>query len=154
MLLLAVTISRRGGAQCSNNHSHPVTITPNPVTVTFGSPTAADFAAGYVDVGPVSVNVAISNSGDVTKGYDFCLKTTSASMGSKPLSDLLWQQNGTSGSWTAMSNSYALLFNNPISGSGPQNFTITLYLRCLLHWGTDGPGTYSANLTYAMFFLK
>jgi hypothetical protein len=146
-LALSASVPARLGAQdCTGSQQPGSFSTPNPQTLTFPAPTMADYTAGYISYAtPVNVTWNFS-SAQKSRAADFCIYSTTATMGgSKPIADLEWKLS-TSSTWTPMTNSVAFVYNYP--GSGQSSLTLTYNFRLRLRWTVDQAGSYTANITY------
>lgn len=135
------------GATCTVEVSMPVNdvlrLTLSATSVGLGTPTEADFAAGYRDVSGAAVNVSAKANRafsvqvtGVTPSFSYLGTLTNPA---KPASDLLWSTSaaGLSSTTNHMGASATLL------NQGAGTFTSPLYLRTRWDFARDVPGTYS-----------
>lgn len=127
-----------GTPQASSNPSVQVT----PHSISFPTPAAADFLAGYVSA--PAITVTYGNRHSTTLTYSLSLQSLAPTLGGygKPLSDLQFRVGG-SGSWQPVTST------GQVISTGTGQTTVTVYFRMLLHWATDVAGSYGTTLTLA-----
>ena len=110
-----------------------------PGLLVFPTPTPDDFAAGWIEHGPVQLNVR--PRGGTNRPWVVCLRADSPDMGSgKPISDLQYRGDNQA-SWTSVG-----LGDQPLA-QGDRGTRIAIQFRILLDESTDPAGTYSADYT-------
>lgn len=111
-------------------------------TITFPNAGVAQLNAGSVEDAGISVSV---DPGGSSMGWTLYLRANSATLSpsGKPISDLLWRLDGST-TWTALGSTDQAI----ASGIGSQ--TVKVYLRTVLRWAADGPGTYGTDITYSL----
>lgn len=127
-------------------------------TVTFPTATEADYdAGGVLATAPITVTFdARKNGGNQPNDQrtaTISIRAGSATLGgSKPISDLQWQLNGTGGSWNGLTTSNAVVDSKPyIFNNLNDPWTAVVYFRTALSWANDGPATYAAvTLTFTL----
>jgi hypothetical protein len=126
-----------------------MTLTVSNGPVTFPTPTATDFDAGYV-VATNTLTVAVSVSTGKpsnTYGATVSFQATPANLGgTKALSDLEWQLNG--GTWTATTVAPNSLPQRTVSRSSPSSDVLAFRMK--LSYANDVPGSYGTNLTFTL----
>lgn len=114
-------------------------------TVTFPSPTAADYIAGYVTaIAGVTFNINSQNG--VPRTTTISIRSTSGSMGGgKVIGDLEWRRADLA-TWSAMTLTNAQVEQRVVINKGLNDpWSNTIFFRLKLNWTSDPPGTYSAN---------
>jgi len=114
-------------------------------TVTFPSPTAADYVAGYVTaVAGVTFNINSQNG--VPRTTTVSIRSTSGSMGGgKVIGDLEWRRSDLA-TWNAVTLTDAQIEQRLVINKGLNDpWSNTIFFRLKLNWTTDAPGTYTAN---------
>jgi hypothetical protein len=114
-------------------------------TVVFPAPTAADYINGYVDATTgVTVSLNATNGGSRTATVS--IRSSSASLGNgKVIGDLQWRRSDLA-TWNAMSVVDTQVEQRIMVSKGLNDpWSNTIFLRMVLSWTTDAPGTYSAN---------
>ena len=140
------------GSTCTVEVSLPVVdvlkLSVGASSVALGTPTDADYLAGYRDVGAVSVTVSANRPVVVqiggqagTFGYSGAMTNPA-----KPASDLLWATSAAGLTSTTNHLGSLLTFVSQSAGS-----TVTpLHLRTRWSYATDVPGTYSLGITFTL----
>lgn len=129
--------------------SQSTTLTVSATTVTFASPTAADYVAGYLYASP-NISATIQPTTGTTNDRNSLLyiMTSSANLGgSKPVSNL--EYKCTAGStWTQMTTTNVLIAQNRTGVGGPNSpWSCILQFRIKLAWTSDLNGaTFAATL--------
>lgn len=124
-------------------------MTLSTTTITFPTVTEADYDAGAVSASnPITVTFdARKNGGNQPNDQrtsTITIRATTATLGgSKPISDMEWQANGTGGAWTGLSTTAAVVESRPyIFNNLNDPWTVTVYFRTLMSWADDPPATY------------
>ncbi|HEX2601847.1 MAG TPA: hypothetical protein VHL32_06995 [Gemmatimonadaceae bacterium] len=114
-------------------------------TVTFPSPTAADYVAGYVTA-VAGVTFTINSQNGLTRTTTISIRSTSGSMGGgKVIGDLEWRRSDLA-TWNTMTLSDAQVEQRLVVNKGLNDpWSNTIFFRLKLNWTTDAPGTYTAN---------
>jgi hypothetical protein len=149
LVLLLVGAPRSGLVAQGNIRS---SITLSAITITFPTVTEADYDAGAVSAtAPITVTFDSRKNGGgqgaTQRTSTISIRATSATLGgSKPISDLQWQANGTApGGWTGLSTSNATVESRPYVFNGLNDpWSVTVYFRTLMSWANDPPATYAA----------
>ena len=118
------------------------TLALSSATVTFPSAGVAQLNAGSVQDAGITVSV---DPGGPLMPWTLSLSAGSATLSpaGKPASDLRWRLEG-SNSWTSIGTTGQAI----ATGVGPQ--TVKVYLRTVLRWAADGPGSYGTDITYSL----
>ncbi len=120
---------------CSGSGRYTVRLQPG--LLVFPTPTPDDFAAGWIEHGPVVLNVR--PRGNRNRRWVVCLRADSPDMGNgKPISDLQYRRSDQT-VWTPMAPGDQLL------AQGDRGSRITLQFRIILDEATDPAGFYSAD---------
>lgn len=146
VLLLGVALPAVAGAQTGST-----TLTLTPSLLTFASPTAADYAKGYVCAGSISASLAHGTGGipndalliRLTQATDIQSNTGGVT---KPLADFQYSTNSdatcATGTWQSVPASTATPATVHAAAHAP--YTQIIYFRLKLSWTTDRGGvTYS-----------
>ena len=138
--LLAVTWAASDAvAQACGSNSGRYVVRLQPGLLVFPNPTPDDFAAGWIEHGPVELNVR--PRGNRNLPWVVCMRADSPDMGNgKPISHLQYRQDAQSG-WTPLAAGDQLL------AQGGRGRRIFLQFRILLDAATDPAGSYSADYT-------
>jgi hypothetical protein len=120
------------------------TLTLTNATITFPTPTAADYINGYVDATGVTFNLVATAGGSRTTTV--LIRATSASLGGgKVLGDLKWRRSDLA-TWNAITSTDVQVEQRVMAKNGANDpWGNTILFRMLLSWATDAPGTYTAN---------
>lgn len=130
-----------------------VTLTLTGAPNVFPAAAAADYNTGFV-VNPAGILFTV----DVTGGSPATQRTTivsirssSASLGGgKPLGDLQWRRADLA-VWTPMTTVNATIESRQVRRNALNDpWSNTVFLRILLNWTADPPGTYSAGLVFTL----
>lgn len=135
LVLFAAGLMWPGRARAQGN----VQVDLSTTAIVFATPGIADFDAGWIDHGGVTVSV---QSRPANRPWELRLGASTGTLGAgKPIGDLEWRRAGT-GTWTPMTQ----LDTAVLQGTGNQD--VTIYFRLLLSWARDPPGSYSAGLEF------
>lgn len=114
-------------------------------TITFPSPTASDYIAGFVNAA-TGVTFTISAQTGTSRTTTIAIRSSSANLGTgKVIGDLQWRRSDlTNWNSIALTNSQV---EQRIVVRGVLNdpWTNTIFFRMILNWATDAPATYSGN---------
>ena len=114
-------------------------------TITFPTPTAADYIAGFVN-STTGVTFTIDAQTGASRTTTVSIRSTSADLGSgKVIGDLQWRRSDLA-TWNSIGLTDAqveqrVVIRNVVND--PWNNTI--FFRMVLNWTTDAPATYTAN---------
>jgi hypothetical protein len=138
VLTLLAVVATAEAQECTGQGRFSIRIRPG--SVSFPSPTVADYNAGWL-LAPTA-DVKVRPLGNAKRGWELCLAADSPSMGGygKPVSDIEFQQDGT-GAWIPLTTSDQLL------ATGDRNRNVTLQFRVALDWAQDAPGYYETDFT-------
>jgi hypothetical protein len=126
-------------AQCTGSRVVPVVGTP--LLVSFPQATMAHYDGGWVVYSsPLDLTVTPVNQGQV---WELCVQAASPLLGilGKPVGHLEIRVAG--GPWQPLSSTRSVIL------SDRRTQTLPVELRLQLAWDVDGPGQYSALLTFA-----
>lgn len=121
------------------------TLTVAGATVTFPAPTAADYAAGFVNSSAGATFTVDATTG-LSRTTTVSIRATSASLGGgKVIGDLQWRRSDLA-TWNSITATDAQVEQRIQIRNGLNDpWSNTIFFRLLLNWTTDAPGTYSAN---------
>jgi hypothetical protein len=120
--------------------------------ITFPAPTAADYAAGFVNsaTGVLFTVDATSDSGqpNITT---VAIKSTSANLGNgKLLADLQWRRSDLA-TWNSITLANVNVESRSQTFNGANDpWSNTIFFRMKLSWTTDAPAVYTANYTITL----
>lgn len=140
------------GATCTVEVSLPVVdvlkLSVGASIVALGSPTDADYLAGFRDVAAVNVTVSANRPVVVQIGGQAGTFSYTGSMTNpaKPASDLLWATSAAGLSSTTNHMGSLLTFTSQNAAST----VIPLYLRTRWSYSTDVPGNYSLGISFTL----
>lgn len=138
-LLAATLAASPATAQVCGSNSGRYVLRIQPGLLVFPNPTPDDFAAGWIEHGPVELNVR--PKGNQNRPWVVCMRADSPDMGNgKPISHLQYRQDTQSG-WTPIATGDQLL------AQGSTGSRISLQFRILLDAATDPAGSYRADYT-------
>lgn len=139
LTLAALSTAPAAQSQSCGASSGRFVVRVQPGLLAFPSPTLDEFAAGWIEHGPVELNVR--PRGSRNRPWVVCLRADSPDMGGgKPISDLQFRQDDQA-TWTAMA-----MGDQPLA-EGFRGERITLQFRIRLDEATDPAGTYRADYT-------
>lgn len=122
-------------------------LTLSSATTALGTPTEADYDAGYKDVAGPTATVKSNRPWhvDVSGGAAAFSYTGSLTNPNKPASDLLWgTASGTYGN--NMGSSSVLVSGASGTGNGSQG----IFFRTLWSWASDVPGSYGLVINFTL----
>ena len=114
-------------------------------TITFPSPTAADYIAGFVN-STGGVTITVNSQNGVQRTTTITVRSTSADLGNgKMIGDLQWRRSDLA-TWNSITLTDAqveqrIVINKVLNDP----WSNTIFFRLVLNWTSDGPATYSAN---------
>lgn len=139
MTLVALMTPAPAHAQSCQVSSGRYVVRLQPGLLAFPTPTPDDFAAGWIEHGPVVLN--IRPRGSRNRPWSVCMRAESPSMGGgKPVSDLEYREEGQS-TWTAMTTGDQLL------AQGDRGRNVNIRFRIRLDEAIDAAGLYRADYT-------
>jgi hypothetical protein len=114
-------------------------------TVTFPTPTVADYINGYVDAAS-GVTFTINSQNGLARTTTVSIRASSADLGNgKVLGDLEWRRADLA-TWSGISVVDSQIEQRIVVNKGLNDpWSNTIFFRMLLDWTKDAPGTYSAN---------
>ena len=115
-------------------------------TITFPSPTAADFVNGFVNSATGVTFTLDASAGNQSHTTTILLRSTSPNLGNgKILGDLQWRRSDLT-TWNSITVTDAQVEQRVQVRNGLNDpWSNTIYFRMILNWTTDPPATYSAN---------
>lgn len=124
-------------------------------TVTFPAPTGADYAAGaIVATSGIAFQVdASTGNAKQQRTTTVSIRATAPTLGGygKPVSDLQWSVGSPAGPWTPLTTSDVVVESRPVQKKRLNDpWTDTIYLRVLVSWLNDPPGTYASGLVITL----
>ena len=114
-------------------------------TITFPSPTAADYIAGFIN-STGGVTFTVNSQNGVQRTTTITVRSTSADLGNgKMIGDLQWRRSDLA-NWNSITLTDAqveqrIVINKVLNDP----WSNTIFFRLVLNWTSDGPATYSAN---------
>ena len=160
LLATALTATRTAAQSCTTNPctvgvtasstvADVMQLTLSSTTTDLGSPTATEFAAGYMDASGPTATVKSNRPWKVTvvgnaANFSYTAPPASGLTNTKAAGDLRWgTAAGTYGS--NMGSAAQLSSGNGTSGSAQQ-----IFFRTQWAWATDVPGTYSLVVNFTL----
>lgn len=135
---LHVSVSPATAQGCGSESGRYV-VRVQPGVLTFPSPTPDDFASGWIEHGPVEINVR--PRGAAERPWVVCIRADSPDMGrGKPITDLQYRRSGE-GVWTSITAGDQAL------AEGDRGDRISIDFRILLDETMDPAGSYRADYT-------
>ena len=133
------------------SRAQQATLTLANAPIALPAPTAADYNAGFVSA-PVGITftVDLSGGGNNRRTTIVSIRSTATTMGgTKPIGDLQWRRADL-GTWNSITTSNVVVQTvTPFRRNDPP-WSNTIFLRALLSWTADPPGTYSAPLVLTL----
>lgn len=122
-----------------------LTLTGN--IITFPAPTAADYAAGWIN-SATGVTFTINAFTGASRTTKVAIRATSASLGGgKVIGDLQWRRSDLV-AWNSITTTDVQVEQRVQVLNGANDpWSNTIFFRILLNWATDPPATYTANYT-------
>jgi hypothetical protein len=119
-------------------------------TITFPTPTAADYINGYVN-STTGVLFTINSVSGPSRTTTVSIRTTSANLGGgKVIADLQWRRSDLA-TWNSISLIDAQVEQRVVVNKGLNDpWSNTVFFRMNLNWATDAPATYSGNYTVTL----
>jgi hypothetical protein len=121
-------------------------------SVSFGAPTAADYAAGTLQAAsPLPFGVVTSSEPSGSFTTTVYIRSSSATLGGgKAVGDMEWRR-GDDPTWHALTTSDAIVESRIAEGvPAGHAWDNTIHFRIALQWATDPPTTYAANLVLTL----
>lgn len=114
-------------------------------TITFPSPTASDYIAGFVSAA-TGVTYTISAQTGVSRTTTIGIRSSSANLGGgKVIGDLQWRRSDLT-NWNSITLTNAQVEQKIVIRSVLNDpWSNTIFFRMVLNWTTDAPATYSGN---------
>ncbi|HEV2018479.1 MAG TPA: hypothetical protein VGQ98_09275 [Gemmatimonadaceae bacterium] len=113
--------------------------------VTFPSPAAADYIAGFVDA-PAGATFTLNAQTGTSRTTTIAIRSSSANLGGgKVMGDLKWRRSDLA-TWNSITLTDAQVEQKVVVRNGSNDpWSNTIFFRMVLSWTTDAPATYSAN---------
>jgi len=138
IVALVVPCSEAIAQACGSNTGRYV-VRIQPGVLAFPSPTPDDFAAGWIEQGPVQIN--LRPRGVAERPWIVCIRAESPDMGGgKPVTDLQYRRSGETG-WVSITPG-----DRPLA-EGDFGERISLDFRILLDESMDPAGAYRVDYT-------
>lgn len=114
-------------------------------TITFPTPTAADYIAGFVDA-PTGITFTVTAQTGTSRTTTIAIRSSSANLGGgKVIGDLEWRRSDLV-AWNSITLTDAQVEQRVLVRNGSNDpWSNTIFFRMLLSWTTDAPATYFAN---------
>jgi hypothetical protein len=147
---LAIVVSIAMGLFASPLAAQKTSLTLTGGTITFPTPTAADYINGYVN-STSGVLFTINSTNGATRTTTVSIRTTSANLGgSKSIADLQWRRSDLA-TWNSISLTDAQVEQRVVVNKGLNDpWSNTIFFRMNLNWATDAPATYSGSYTITL----
>jgi hypothetical protein len=133
------------------SRAQQATLTLANAPLTLPGPTAADYNAGFV-TGPTGItfSVDIAGGSNQPRTTIVSIRSTAATMGgTKPIGNLQWRRADLV-AWNSVTTSDVVIQTvTPYRRNDPP-WSNTVFLRVLLSWTADPPGSYSAPLVVTL----
>jgi hypothetical protein len=120
--------------------------------ITFPAPSAADYAAGFVNsLTGVTFTVDATSSSGQANTTTIAIKSTSANLGNgKILADLQWRRSDLA-TWNSITLANVNVEARAQTFNGANDpWSNTIFFRMKLAWTTDAPAVYTANYTITL----
>ena len=113
--------------------------------ITFPSPTATDYIAGFVDAA-TGVTFALNAQTGTSRTTTIAIRSSSANLGGgKVIGDLQWRRSDLV-TWNSITLTDAQVEQRIlVRGVLNDPWSNTIFFRMVLNWTSDAPATYSAN---------
>jgi hypothetical protein len=126
-------------AQACGSGTGRYVVRVQPGLLAFPTPGPEDFAVGWIEHGPVELDVR--PRGNANREWVLCLRAESADMGSgKPISDLQYRRDDQAG-WTSIG------VGDQVVAWGDRGDRVAVRFRILLDEATDPAGSYRSDYT-------
>jgi hypothetical protein len=114
-------------------------------TITFPSPAAADYTAGWIN-STAGVTFNINSLNGLARTTTVSIRATSPTLGNgKPIGELQWRRSDLA-TWNSITITDAQVEQRLVINKGLNDpWGNTIFFRMLLDWTKDGPGTYTAT---------
>jgi hypothetical protein len=114
-------------------------------TVSFPTPTAADYINGFVDA-PTGVAFTINSVNGAQRTTTVSIRSISANLGGgKVIADLQWRRSDLA-TWNSVTLTDAQIEQRVVVNKGLNDpWNNTIFFRMVLNWTTDAPATYSGT---------
>lgn len=133
-----LTVGSEARAQTCDGGSGRYVLRVKPGVLAFPVPTPDDFAAGWIEHGPVEINVR--PRGVAQRPWVLCIRAEGSSMGNgKPITDVQYRRSGES-QWAPLTPG-----DQPVA-EGDRGTRVSFDFRILLQW-SDPAGAYRADYT-------
>ena len=155
-LLILLAGAPLSGLVAQNNIRSSITLSAT--TIPFVAATEADYDAGAMSAtAPITITFDSRKNGgnqpNVQRTSTISIRATSATLGgTKPISDLQWQRNGTTpGGWTGLTTSNAVVESRQYVYNGLNDpWSTTVYFRTVLNWANDPPASDAATVEFTL----
>lgn len=114
----------------------------------FGNSSVANFDDGYDQAGSNMTFTVRSTSGTESRRTRVYISATAGSIGSKPISDVVWRRNDLA-TWVPLSTTPTLVEERVIGGSGSQ-WSNGVRLRILYPWDLTPPEALAGTVVFTL----
>jgi hypothetical protein len=125
-------------------------------SVSFGTPTAADFTAAVLEAEtPLSYQVTTTAEPVGSFTTTVSIRSSSPTLGGgKSLADLEWRR-GDDATWHALTT-VDVTVESRVNNGAVQGHTWdnTIFFRVALHWASDAPASYTGNLVVTVSTIQ
>lgn len=114
-------------------------------SITFPTPTAADYIAGFVN-STSGVTFTIDAQNGASRTTTLSIRSTSANLGNgKVIGDLQWRRSDLA-TWNSITLTDVDVEQRVVVRNGLNDpWSNTIFFRMVLNWTSDPPATYTAN---------
>jgi hypothetical protein len=114
-------------------------------TITFPTPTAADYVNGFVDAAS-GATFNLNSQNGVSRTTTISIRSGSANLGNgKVIGDLQWRRSDLA-TWNSIGLVDSQVEQRVMVNKGLNDpWSNTIFFRMVLDWTKDSPGTYTAN---------
>jgi hypothetical protein len=118
--------------------------------ITFPTPTAADYVAGFINSATGAAFTVTAQTG-ASRTTTVSIRATSANLGGgKVIGDLQWRRSDLV-IWNNITLTDAQVDQKiQVRGGSNDPWNNTIFFRMILTWTTDAPATYAANYTITL----
>ena len=114
-------------------------------TITFPTPTAADYIAGFVN-SATGATFSVNAQTGASRTTTISIRSTSADLGNgKVIADLQWRRSDLA-TWNSITLTDSQVEQRVVIRNGLNDpWSNTIFFRMVLNWTSDAPATYAAN---------
>jgi hypothetical protein len=117
----------------------------------FGNSQVVHFDDGYDESGAALTFTVRNMTGAANRLTNVYIVATGATIGSKPISDVVWRRNDL-GVWNPLTTSQVLVESQTIAGVGTE-WSNSIWFRVLYPWSSSPPEALAANVQLVLEVL-